>query len=62
MSPQEFDSWHPGSKFVLTLRRDLLSLVNSEINMRHEARNPMPPLKKMLRAALAVPQTGQRAD
>eukprot|EP00240_Pyramimonas_obovata_P004221 CAMPEP_0118926894 /NCGR_PEP_ID=MMETSP1169-20130426/4501_1 /TAXON_ID=36882 /ORGANISM="Pyramimonas obovata, Strain CCMP722" /LENGTH=368 /DNA_ID=CAMNT_0006868549 /DNA_START=361 /DNA_END=1464 /DNA_ORIENTATION=+ len=48
---KEFDEWYPGSKFVLTVRRDLLTLVNSELNMRHAGRAPLPPLRALLRRA-----------
>jgi hypothetical protein len=31
---QEFDEWFPGSKFVLTVRKDSTALVDSEIGMK----------------------------
>jgi hypothetical protein len=52
---QEFDEWFPGSKFVLTTRKDPQQLVDSEMAMRIGPSHPLfPGLEGNLTLATAI--------
>jgi hypothetical protein len=57
---QELDLWFPGSKFVLTVRRDLRQLISDELSAAGRTRRG-PPLRILLRRAHRLKGGGAEA-